>query len=307
MALSLIGELLFKLAIFITIGYVLRKKNLINDDFQNRLGNVILSIVLPSAIIASGNEKKTGLQQSDFLWCLLIVSVYYIVSLLIFSRIAKFLPLDLQRQKLFTNLVVFSNVGMIGFPITQQLYGSQGLLIAVLYNLVFYIFMYSIGIGRLRKQKVTLKKYLITPINIALIITMILFFSPIELPTFISSTLKQLGDMSGPLSMFVVGSTLAKIPFRDVINSKWSYLITVLRQFILPLLMAIILWFLGFRGVMPAVCVLLTATPTATMNLILAEQYGHDVSFATKATVHGNIMMLLTLPLILLLLSILFF
>ena len=303
MASSLIAGMMLKIFIFISVGYIMRKTGITDAKFQDTLGNLLIKLIIPITIFISANQELTPGQTSDFLLFMLFSLGYYLFSIFFFSRLSKKLPLDEKKSALFTNLVIFANVGLIGFPIIQQMYGSTGLLLAVFNNIFFNAFLFSFGIKQLGSRKSSLKQFLLTPIVISLICTMALLFAPFRIPEVIAAPLRQISDTSAPLSLFVVGGSLASIPLKSVLTNKWAYAVTALRQIILPLIMLGLLWALGFRGMWPSVCVTLTALPTGALNIIIAEQYGGDVEFATQAAVQGNVLMLATLPGILLLCS----
>ena len=298
---SLIAGIILKMFIFISIGYILRKTGVTDAHFQNKLGNLLIKLIIPIAILVSANQELSPGQMTDFLLFILFSLGYYLVCMFLFTKLRKKLPLDEKKSALFANLLIFANVGLIGFPVIQQMHGSTGLLLAVFYNLFFNVFLFSFGVKQLGSRDSSLKQFLLSPIVISLIFTLALFFSPFRLPEIVAAPLQQIADTSAPLSMFVVGGSLAAMPLISILKNKWAYVVTAMRQIILPLIMMGLLYILGFRGMWPSVCVTLTALPTGTLNIITAEQYGGDVEFATTATVQGNVLMLATLPVILLL------
>ena len=43
-------------------------------------------------------------------------------------------------------LILFSNVGFMGFPVIEAIYGDIGIVYASLFNLPFYLLVYTVGI-----------------------------------------------------------------------------------------------------------------------------------------------------------------
>ena len=75
-----------------------------------------------------------------------------------------------------------------------------------------------------------------------------LFVSKIQLPSIIQGTLNRLGSMIGPLSMLVIGMSLGNINLKSLFMEKRTYLISVLRLIVFPIVMIIILVILSRRA-----------------------------------------------------------
>ena len=301
MAESLLIHMIVRIFIFIFIGFISRKTGLMDAAFQTKLGNLLMKLIIPISLFISANQELMPGQGLDIALFIVFALGYYLVGMALAVLLCKKLPLEQGKANLFGNLVIFANIGLIGFPIIQQFYGGAGLLLAVFYNLLFNVFMFSFGIKRLGSKDASLKHLLYSPIVIALIFSLALFLSPFRIPEILAVPLQQIADTSAPFTMFVVGGGLAAMPIRSVVTNKWALLVTALRQLIIPLVTLGIMWCLGFRGIWPSTFVVLTALPTGTLNIITAQQYGGDVEFATQANVQGNLLMLITLPLILIL------
>ncbi len=138
-----------------------------------------------------------------------------------------------------------------------------------------------------------------------MVVTIILFVTRLEMPNFIVGVLDKLGELSAPLSMFIVGEFECD-SLEEAVDEPSRVLVTGVGQLLLPALMMLLLWATGQRGVMPSTIVLLAGLPPATLNIVTAEQHGADVAFATEAVVLGSLLMVVTIPLTALISSVVF-
>ena len=106
------------------------------------------------------------------------------------------------------------------------------------------------------------------------------------------------GSLSSHLVIVVVGGSMAGFQFGCLFTRPGAYVVTALRLLALPLFMMLGLWALGFNVTLASIAVLLTAMPSASMNVIFAEQYGGNVQFAAASVVQSMLFMMGSLPLI---------
>lgn len=307
MSAEVLLELVLKIGILLVLGYAMRKKGLINDDFQARLSQMLLNVIIPFTVISAGNtayDNRLGLN-------LLVVAgftlAYYIIAIPLCTLLSKVLPLGQGTRSTFVNLIVYGNVGFIGYPIVLALYGGEGLLYAVVMNLGFFPFLFTHGIKVVGGRSLSPRRLLTDVTILTCIGGILLFILPIKIPGVLLSTIDLVGGMAAPFSMFIIGSALAKIKLGSLFSSGWAWLAVLVRQVAFPLILAGIFVLAGAKGIMPSVCVMLTGLPAASTNVIFASRYGHDEEFATRTVSLGMLLMLATMPLCAFLCSMLFF
>ena len=137
------------------------------------------------------------------------------------------------------------------------------------------------------------------------VVAMILYVLPFRFPAFIQTTLSSVGSMMVPLSMIIIGYEIAVMDLRDIIKDKYSYLISLIRLLIVPVIACVILSFLPVNHTVASVCVLLMALPAGSFNVILSQQYDCNPSFAARSVTQNMLFMVITLPVILYLMGVL--
>ena len=289
--------------LLVLFGFFIKKINLVSDKTVDELSDVLLKIILPSSIIASGFEGKNSDIKSVWL-SLVIISIcyvfFFVFSFIVFRGIIK----DKVKRNLAINMSVFANTGFIGFPLVNAIFGSSGMIYAVVYNLLYNIFMYTIGIrlfGDEKGRKLDIKAIILNPLTIASLFALVLFFLPLYGGGGVEDFLSTIGGMSGPLSMMLVGSWLIGVDLKNEKKKPLCYLVSLMRLLVLPLFVFFVLTFLGTDEIMKNTITLISAIPVGTLNVIFAKKYGGDAVFANETMIQTLVFSVVTIPLIVLL------
>ncbi|MBR5938858.1 MAG: AEC family transporter [Clostridiales bacterium] len=290
-----------KIVVAVTLGFILRKTGIIDARMQKGLSDMLLLAILPFSILASSNYEKTPEVTEGMQIVLVAALAYYILSLILMRLTSKKLPFEDKEQRVFVTMTVFANTGFVGFPLMSALYGNAGLLMAVVFNLAYNLFMYTYGIHLLSGKTGSIRSILTNPVNIASVLAILIFASPFRFPSYVSGPIDLIAAMTVPLSMIIIGSNLAAMPFYKVVTDPKSYLISFVRLILLPGLVLAGMY-IAFRSVSmasatAAVAVLMCALPCGSMNVILSEKYDCAPEFAARATVQSMLLCMGSLPL----------
>lgn len=299
MPIETITNLMVEIMIMVAIGYVLKKRRIMDDDFQKKISGLLSRVAMPLSVLATGNREFSKEISSQLFGAGGIVVAYYVIALPAVWLLAKVFKLHQKKESVFITLSVFANTAFIGYPLTDAVFGWEGMLYAIVYNLGFQLFLFTIGIRFLdAEQPFDWKEFVRNPLTQASVAAIVIFVSPFRFPTAVTSAFSTVGSLSVPLSMLIIGGNLANIKFYEVWTERLSYIVSVLRLLVFPFAMLFIFYVLGIKGVMPATCVLLTALPPGALNVILAEQYNRDVKFAARSVVQSMVFMFPSLLLV---------
>lgn len=300
----------FKMVVTVLLGLLLRKKRIIDERTQGSLSDILLRAVLPFTIIAS-SQHEYSMDTVKSIIAVAGAAILYYLCTIVFLRIVIFkTKVDQHEKVVLLNTAVFANTGFVGFPLMLSLFGNKGLLLASIYNLMYNLFFYTYGATLYSNRKGEIKQILFNPVSIASIGAIALFIVPWRMPAFVLDTINIVGNMTVPLSMIILGSTLATIDVKKLFTDIKSYIITALRLIIFPILMMVAIVIVRkFVWVSPETAitlVLMTALPCGTMNVIYAEKYNCAPKFAARTVVMSLFLMSITLPIMLFLSTYLF-
>lgn len=108
----------------------------------------------------------------------------------------------------------------------------------------------------------------------------------------------SIGNITTPLAMLVIGSSLARQPMKEVLREKSLYPFTVVRLLVLPALTLAVCHWLVADPMLMGVLVLVSAMPVASNVVMICSEMGKDVSYIAKGVFFSTVFSVITLPLV---------
>lgn len=288
------------LFIIMIIGYVLNKCKVINSDTNARLVKLVINVAMPAQIITAfvSNQGIVSNQEvlSVFGISLLMHAVYFIVAVVFMYG----LFVKKEQRGTYYFMMMFGNVGFMGFPVIEAIFGKESLIYAVIFNVVFQVLVYSVGIIIIRRPDVPFspKKLLNMPL-ISAGVAIALFFLKIKLPGPVNDSLGYLGNITTPMAMIILGSIIANMKIKELFNEWRVYIFAAVKLLLVPVIA------MGLMSVMPiesglikGCMVVLSAMPVATNASMLAIEYEGDVNLTSKGIFFTTLLCMLTIPVI---------
>ncbi len=302
----------------ITMGAILRRRGVLNDEHRNFANFLTYNFSLP-ALIFVGVAKQRFTELLDV--PLVLAPLLAILTITaIFAILAKIMNIRGTLAAAFVFGTFWANVSYMGFPLANNAYGAEGLGRAAIYNAfvmpAFVIAAFSIigfyaGDGRSDfKQKIT--KAIINPIVVSAVLGILtaLAAEPFRNTDgdfainntlqaglqIIGAFLKMVGAMGLPLALLAVGGSMRI----SEIKQRPGLLALVLagKLILLPLITMIILK-LFFQNADPksfTVAIMLSATPNAVASYVVSRQIGVEEGFVSSMLVLGTALSIITLP-----------
>lgn len=297
-------ELFGKITLMMGFGFILEKVEIITEDMKSNFSKFLMEAVLPASILASAFqpfEKKSFLGMTVVFG---VSSLYYAITLGVLILVSKKIKGDWEFKSVLINLIVFANVGFIGFPLIVELFGQKGILYGVAYNVSYQIFFFSLGIYLMElKDKTKGEKNFFNKIIVISIFSVFLYVLPFRLPNFIGSSLSMIGSMMVPLSMIIIGWEISRMDLRSIFTDKFSYSVSLIRLIILPIIVCLILSAFKINKSVASIIVLLTALPSGSLTVIVSEEKKCDTQLAVRGVAQTTLLMLVSIPIILMIIE----
>jgi predicted permease len=186
-AAGVLVNLLIKIFILTIFGYALKKWKIITQELQEGLNSLLLKAILPVSVFMSSQNEYSMDAVNNMMITAVVALAYYIIALLIATLVSKKLSISMDGKKVFITMSVFANVAFIGYPIMQELYGNEGVLLAVVYNIFFQLIFFTYGISLLSgKKQMKLHMLYKNPVVLSSLLSVILFIFKIKIPKGIS-------------------------------------------------------------------------------------------------------------------------
>lgn len=296
----LLGVML-ELSALILLGLVLTKLHLLDEKGSAVLSTLVVHVFNPALIISSVCEG--GLQTQEDTVIEAIICGVFLYALLILIAIVVYMRSKALKEEvsICKMIVIFSNTAFVGYPILRALYGDFAVFVFSLMHLPFNILIFTYGRSLLQKgnhQKMTVKD-IFSIGTVSSIVALILYFGNISVPVRVADFFGILGDACVPLSMIVIGVSLAHASWKNVLKSKNINMVVFLRLIVLPILIAWITLPLPISTFNRELLVISGALPAGSMIVVLAKEYKANDGLASAGVFLTTLLSVVTIPLML--------
>lgn len=284
----------------VMVGFVASKRGLWTGDLDRKLSVFILNVSMPALILASVSGK-IAFERSEILMLVLVAFLNYGILLLCAYLVPLIWRVNSSRKGLLRFMLAFGNVGFIGYPVADAVFGPKGVFCASVINIPSNLLIFTIGIAYINGGKISAMfkpRVLFSPCMVASLLAVLIALSKVEIPTPVGNWFHLLGDMTIPSALLIIGSSLSHIPVKDMMGNAFVYGATALRLLVLPLVVFGVFRLLGIEPFITAVAVVLSAMPVATNGIIFCLQYGKDERVMTQGLFVTTLFSVITIPLI---------
>lgn len=280
--------------------YILRKLKVINSSAIAPLVSILIFVtqpfVLGRSFLESNFDASLGINILISLGLSAFVTLlFYFVGRVVFIK-------QTQRDRIMQFASMFGNCGYMGLPLLAALFPSNQtvILYASMYVIVFNILSWTIGLYVLTgdKKYMSIKKGLVNPATIAVAICCPFFFFSVNLPTQILGFVATIGNMTTPISMFIVGIRLAEIKLGTLFTDIKVYLASSLKLLLMPLAMFLMLSLLSVNDPnLFNTFIIVAAMPCAAITVVFSEKFTDDSVSAVKVMLFSTVLSIATIPL----------
>ena len=297
------------LFIIVGCGYLARKLKWTDDKFDSGLSKLIMNISCP-ALILDSVLSNTNLPGADVILNILLMSLAGFAVLLLVAWIAPLIyraPHETLGAHRFT--IAFSNTGFIGFAVVGAIIGSNAVLYASMFNIVFNLIIFSFGaffisatgtvqVSR-REQIDKMLEQMRSPAMISCFVALALALLGVtDTEGVVGRTCDMLGAMTPPASMLVIGSTLAKYKFGEMFGNWRIYPTALLRLLGAPAIFWLVGSFFTTDAYVISAVAMVNGMPAAALGTMFCLTYGGDLRTISQGMFVTTILSIITIPII---------
>ena len=283
------------LFLYMLCGFIVSRLKIIREDNRGVLVRLLMDVAMPMMVLNAFNKPTTREEILSSLFILLIAFLGCVVTGLLGLLLWRGQP-DGKRKVLMYGSM-FSNAGNAGLPILSLVFGSTGVFYGSMYLIPPRILQWTVGLGMFVKPEKGgwVKNVLLNPMVVTIYIGAILMITHWQIPGVFGTAIANLGSMTGPLSMILIGATLAHMDWKMLLD-KTVLLISFFRLIAFPLLFAVLLKLIHADEMATNLCVILLAMPVASNTAAMAERYGGDYVFASACVSVSTLLSVVTVP-----------
>lgn len=269
--------------LLIALGWIAGRRNWISDGGVKDLSNLVFLLLIPSLLFRTMSSVR--FEQLD----LRPIAAYFPAALLLLALSIAWRGFN-RRSVVMALAGTFSNMVMIGITLVELAYGKAGLVTLLTLVSVHALILLTVGsvvleltVAREARHQggrqvnlaqtawSAVKGALIHPIPLPILCGLLYAQTGWGLPSVVDKPLQLLGSAFGPISLVLVGVTLAKTPLGHHLRA--AALIVVSKNLVLPVLVGLSAWAMGITGLPLTVLVVAGALPIGANVFLFAQRY----------------------------------
>jgi len=289
------------LFIIMGIGLAAYKSNIITSETRGKLSSIVVNIANPALILSSVSGEAVNIKNMELLKTLGIAVIVYLILIILAAVIPALIGTEPSSRGVYSAMTVFSNIGFMGFPIIDALYGTTAVLYTAIFNIMFNLSCYTLGTAIMTRNSETGTRinlrHLVNPGFLLSLASIVVYFLNPPFPKALADTVAAVGGITTPLSMLLIGSTLATNSVKEIFSDRFLYLYTVFRQILLPLVSLGLIHLLIKDELIQNVTCVMMLMPAANSCVMFANEYSADEKLASKSVFLTTLLSVITIPL----------
>ena len=299
--------------LLIAAGFVAGRREWIRADAVKDLSNLVFLLLIPALLFRT--MSNVHVEQLD----LRPLAAYFLAALALLGVSMVWRGFNC-RSVVLGLAGVFSNMVMIGITLIGLAYGQQGLVTLLTLVSVHALILLTVGsivlelaAARAARQSggeaphvlatawSAFKGSLIHPIPLPIMCGLLFAQTGWALPGVVDKPLQLLGNAFGPLSLVLVGVSLARTPMAG--HWRPALVVTLSKNLVLPLLVGLSAWAFGITGLQLAVMVVAAGLPIGANVFLFAQRYNVVQDLTTASMGVSTVVSLFTLSLLMVVMS----
>lgn len=307
----ILGQMLVLFAMMLTGTYVYNKKWL-TEEGANCVSKLVVNVFNPLLVVSGVLGDTDAISADKIVGNVKLVFLYYVIAIVVGIVLAWVLHPPKHLKSIYTLMATFSNLGFMGIPVAKSLYGDEGVVYVSFYVLIYNILVYTYGMSLARRaarekngisttQKVPLSTSLMRMMNpgvVAAVLALVIFAVKINVAAPVITLCDYMGNATIPLSMIMIGVSIAKADLKTYVKDLRMYAFIILRMLALPIGLAIGMRGLGFDRVVFGVFIIEMAMPIGSIIGLFAKECGADDDYCMKGTVFSALASIVTIPIV---------
>lgn len=303
-------QIVIVLLILMFIGFAGARKGIFTPEVTKAISFLVFNVFLASSAFASICDNAPEMDASKLLQAIVVLSVVILLPHLI-SLVAGFLFFRNNPSRSTAELCIsVMNTLMFGLPIVQQVYGGMSVMYMGLSSVPFNLTLYSLSIWRLVRGsseggvKIRIKlKDILSPVLVATMIAMVFLLAELPVHPLLKKFLDSTAPATLPMSMIVIGATMARGSLAETFKDKRVYVVCLARLIINPLLIWLMLSPFAMDPMLLKTAVVIAGCPCGVVVSVMSLQYGKDALLASRSVMASTLLSVITLPIIIFLLG----
>lgn len=290
-------------------GYFCAAMGWMSPQAKRFISKFTMSVAIPCMCVYGLTNNLTHELLAGSLGFLLVPLLSTVGAFLLSLLVGRLLKLPRKRLGVFMMMCSVSNAIFIGLPMCTELFGEACTPYVMLYYLVNTSFVQLVGLSLVRWagegggfDKRMIKKFLTTPAVIGVLVSFVLVFTGIRLPSLVMSYCKYMNNLVTPLALLLTGYIIYEIGLKNLKLDRDLAIMLLFRFLLVPGVSFALCEFFGVAGLGRSVLLVETAMPVVTQTVVAAADYGADEQFAAQGAALSTLACFVVIPVLMLIL-----
>lgn len=289
---------LIMIAIIMSLGYYLQKKDILTDDVRKNVTYILLNICLPATFFMSFQVERTPDKVSAIFVVVGLSFLMHFVFFIFGHILARILNTTRDEEGVLVFSLAFKNLTYMGMPIILAMFSDYDPNFYVtLFCIPFNILTFSLAPILLSSEKGVKLKFsnFINNVNIAIVAGIVFFLLNIKIPTPIGDAFNTIAQLTIPASLLMTGALLTKSDLKSIFYDKKIIIITLVNLLVLPTVFYIIVSRIDIEKLFINISIVMSVLPSASLTVILTDKYNGNIDFAGKLVLATTIFSLFSI------------
>ena len=290
-------------------GYFCAAMGWMSPQAKRFISKFTMSVAIPCMCVYGLTNNLTHELLAGSLGFLLVPLLSTVGAFLLSLLVGRLLKLPRKRLGVFMMMCSVSNAIFIGLPMCTELFGEACTPYVMLYYLVNTSFVQLVGLSLVRWSgegggfdKRMIKKFLTTPAVIGVLVSFVLVFTGIRLPSLVMSYCKYMNNLVTPLALLLTGYIIYEIGLKNLKLDRDLAIMLLFRFLLVPGVSFALCELFGVAGLGRSVLLVETAMPVVTQTVVAAADYGADERFAAQGAALSTLACFVVIPVLMLIL-----
>lgn len=287
------------LYVLVAVGAIADKVGIYTEKVAKSCTDLLFYIITPAVIIQSFLSLEYSPDTVKGLFTALACGfVLHIVSAAISSLV--FNKCNIDEGCIYKYSCAYGNCGYMALPLAGAVLGEEGVFYCSAVIISFQIFSFTHGIYTINKGgekvKFDLKKLILNPGVISVIIGLPLFLLSVKLPNIIASPINYIASLNTPVAMLIFGTYIANTNFKTIFKNWRIFAVALVKLIILPLILLTAFRLVGISGTLLVALSISAGAPTANNTVMFAAKYDRNTGLASQTVAVVSFISIITLP-----------
>ena len=299
-------------------GYVTAARGWYDTNSHALLAKLVTFLSLPAYLFSSVMQTLTHDELLMLAGAMITPFLSVWISFSVSRIIARVCHVEAVHSGVFSSAFTATNNMFIGVPVSLALFGEEAMIPTLLYFFANTTFFWTVGNfmeaadGMVAQNKAKPKvfsvesvKRVFTPPLIGFLTALVFILIDWTPPAPIMDAAHYMGGITTPLALVFIGAMLWNIGLRNLRVTRDMWLVYAGRFVISPLICLALTYVIPIPALFMKVYVIQASLPCITQIAVLARFHRADVNFATTAVASTTLISLVTLPVWMIILTLL--